>query len=242
MILAIDIGLRNLAMCIMDSKDPKKMDTYKIHLWEVFNTLEEDCENYKCTGVFKNNKECGRKCSMKFDDNGYVKYTCKAHFPKNIPVKPKNIVKVKKVDEYLLQDIARIVLEKVTDIYNNNIDIMKQVKKVIIELQPKVNNKMKLISHIIYGKFVEFFIDQPLTTIRFVRASQKLKAYKGPAIQCNLKGAYAKRKYLSIQYTSWFLANQFNADQAVWTMRFNAHPKKDDLADTFLMAVNGVKG
>ena len=144
------------------------------------------------------------------------------------------------MDEYLLQDITKIVLTKMNSIFEENSDLFDKVTKVLIELQPKINNKMKLISHLIYGKFVELFINNPKTTIRFVRAAQKLKAYKGPIIMCNLKGAYARRKYLSIQYTKWFLNNKFSKEEKEkWLDVFLSNNKQDDLGDVFLMAING---
>ena len=158
-----------------------------------------------------------------------------------MPVTERNKIKVKKVNDYLLQDIARIVLSKMTEIYNHYRELFDQVDKVVIELQPKVNNKMKLVSHLIYGKLVEIYLSKPTTTIRFVRASQKLKGYCGPTIECKLKGAYAKRKFLSVQYTLWFLDHLFSSEEAnKWKDLFNSHSKKDDLGDVFLMALNAI--
>ena len=101
---------------------------------------------------------------------------------------------------------------------------------------------MKFISHIIYGKLVELYYNTS-TTIRFVRASQKLKAYTGPQMECKLKGTYAKRKWLSIQYARWFLQNRFSDSQKnTWMSHFENHNKKDDISDTFLMCINAIYG
>jgi hypothetical protein len=146
------------------------------------------------------------------------------------------------IDSYLLQDIAKIVLGKLDIIFEENKFLLLEVKKVVIELQPKINQKMKFTSHIIYGKLVELYKDTS-TTIRFVRASQKLKAYTGPYIECKLKGSYAKRKWLSIQYTRWFLENKFSKEQKEkWLSEFLGCGKSDDRADTFLMALNELYG
>jgi hypothetical protein len=80
----------------MEAKNHKQLNTCSIHLWQVYNTLEDDSENHKCTGLFKNNKVCGRKCGFKYEEGGETKYTCKSHFPKNIQVKQKNNVKTTK--------------------------------------------------------------------------------------------------------------------------------------------------
>jgi hypothetical protein len=239
MIVTIDVGLKNLAICIMECENPKELLTYNIKLWNVYNTLETPV--YLCNGILKSGKVCGKRCLYKYSSSlGNLEYTCKLHFPKTQTIKQNNHYKQKRVDEYLLQDITKIVLTKMNSIFEENSNLFDNVTKVLIELQPKINNKMKLISHLIYGKFVELFINKPSTIIRFVRAAQKLKAYKGPIITCNLKGAYARRKYLSIQYTKWFLNNKFsNEEREKWFDVFESNTKQDDLGDVFLMAING---
>jgi hypothetical protein len=241
MILTIDVGLKNLAFCIMSCENKLDMQTYNIHLWEVINTLEEPIS--KCELLTKKGNKCGKKCSMKYtDSNGDVIYSCKPHFPKDIPVLSKHKIKKVKVKECLLQDIALSIIKAINNIYDDNKELFSQLKTIHIELQPKINNKMKLISHIIYGKLVEIFQNDNSVQIRFIRAAQKLKAYKGPPVECNLKGAYAKRKYLSIQYTKWIIQNCFNQEQINrWYEYFLSNTKQDDLSDVYLMALNGVK-
>jgi len=79
-------------------------------------------------------------------------------------------------------------------------------------------------------------------SVRFVRASQKLKAYKGPSIECNLKGKYAQRKWQSVQYTCWFLQHKFNSEQRdSWLPFFQNKDVKPDMGDTFLMAINALQ-
>jgi hypothetical protein len=244
MILSIDIGIRNLSLCIMNATDKTDLETYKIHLWDVYDTL--DSEEYFCNGIQKSGKRkgevCGKKCGYKYILEGNVIYTCKVHFPKIVKINKTNVHKIKLINEYLLQDIAKIVLNKLQNIYDSNKIIFDKLEHIIIELQPKVNQKMKFTSHIIYGKLVELFCNKK-TTIRFVRASQKLKAYSGPLIECDKKNPYAKRKWLSIQYTKWFLQNKFNKEQKdKWLKSLLNNKKEDDMCDTFLMAINGIYG
>lgn len=231
--LCIDPGLRNLSMCIMNSN-------YEILLWDVYNILDND--DYKCEGIFKNGKVCGRKCSMKYKYNDVLIYTCKTHFPKEIKKTKTNNFKKKSVDAYLLQDIAKTFIGRVQEIYNKSA-VFKELNNILIELQPKCNSKMVFVSHILYGKLVELYKDTPVT-IKFVRASQKLRAYTGPEIQCTLKNKYAQRKWLSVQYTNWFLGNKFTKEQTgEWLPLFEGkNVKADDMADTFLMAINSITG
>ena len=245
MILTIDIGLRNLAFCIM-SGDKTDLSTYKIHLWDVFNTLDND--DYKCEDKFKNGNICGRKCTYKYtkintiENTEQIIYCCKTHFPKTLKIESKHVFKKKTIDSYLLQDIAKIFIERINQIYNEHKVLFDSLTHIFIELQPKVNRKMVFTSHILYGKFVELYKDTTIP-IRFVRASKKLLAYTGPEIICKLKGEYAKRKWLSIEYSRWFLENKFIKEQKEkWLPFFLSSTKADDLSDTLLMSINAIHG
>lgn len=236
-VLSIDVGIRNLALCVMTYNDTSE---YIIDYWEVINTIEDESDK-KCQNEQKNGKICNKKCGYKYTNNCNLVYSCKTHFPKNITIdKMKNIVKKKIIKNYLLQDIAKKVLFQINCVYEKNKEVFEKINQIVIELQPKVNSSMKFTSHIIYGKLTELYQDKP-TTIRFVRASQKLKAYTGPRIECKLKGVYAQRKWLSIQYGQWFLENKFSQEQRdKWLPSLTG--KLDDRFDTFLMAINTISG
>jgi len=214
---------------------------YEILLWDLYNVLDSD--DYQCQGNFKNGKLCGRKCSMKYDiktnDQNETFFTCKSHFPKKFIKTKKNDFKKKNIDSYLLQDITKAFINKINEIYDEN-SILKEIDTILIELQPKINPKMCLVSHILFGKLVELFINSK-TTVRFVRASNKLKAYTGDPIECKLKGKYAQRKYLSIKYGEWFLENVFTKEQRdIWKPTLTG--KLDDRYDVLLMSINSITG
>lgn len=229
--LCIDPGLRHLSFCIMNSD-------YNILLWDTFNILDSD--DYHCESLFKNGKLCDRKCTMKYktEENVIYTYTCKTHFPKMIKKTKLNEFKKKSIDDYLLQDIANTFLNRLQEIYNEN-PVFTTLTNIYIELQPKCNSKMVFISHIIYGKFIELY--KNTIPIRFVRASQKLRAYTGPPIECKLKGKYAQRKWLSVKYGEWFLENKFSQEQRdKWLPTLKG--KLDDRNDTLLMVINAITG
>ena len=148
----IDVGLKNLAICIMELNNSE----YKIHLWDVFDVINENT----------------------------------------------------KINSFLLHDIAKKIVIKIQEIYDNNIEIFKKLDSVFIELQPKINSRMTFASHVIFTKFTDLYKHNQQLKIRFVSASQKLKAYTGPKIHCKLKSKYAARKWLSIQYCKWILENK----------------------------------
>jgi hypothetical protein len=229
--LCIDVGLKNLALCVLNK-------SYEILLWDVYDVLEND--NYTCEGILKNGNVCGKKCSMKYKVGGEVIHSCKTHFPKDIPKTKLNEFKRKSVDAYLLQDIAKLFLTKIQEIYDTNLDVFKRLDSIQIELQLKCNQKMKFISHILYGKFIELYLDTKVT-IRFVRASQKLKAYTGPYVECKLKNKYSRTKWYGIQYGTWILKNKFSKEQQdLWLPTLTG--KLDDRFDCFLMAINSITG
>jgi hypothetical protein len=225
----------------MSAENKSDLKTYNIHLWENYNTLDSD--EYFCESKLKSGKVCNKKCSYKWKKDNEWCYCCKTHFPKTITIQKINHFKKKLIKDYLLQDIAKIVLTKIQEIYNLHVSIFKQVTCLIIELQPKINQKMKFTSHIIYGKFVELY-NNTNTIIRFVRASHKLKAYNGPMIECTTtKNPYAKRKWLAVQYIQWFLENDFSIEvKNKWLPFFESKMVKADMSDTCLMAINQLHG
>jgi hypothetical protein len=212
---------------------------YNILLWDTFNILDGD--DYHCESSFKNGKLCNRKCTMKYQNqNKENVYTCKTHYPKEIKKTKLNDFKKKSIDDYLLQDIALTFINRFQEIYDQN-PVFKTLTSILIELQPSCNRKSLFVSHILYCKFVELYKDT--IPIRFVRASQKLKAYTGTTIECKLKGAYAKRKFLSVSYMKWFLENKFSEEQKEkWLPIFLSHTKKDDMGDSGLMCINAITG
>lgn len=236
--LTVDIGLRNLAMCIMGCQDHSNISSYKIHLWDVFNLLEDD-EKF-CKSVQKNGKICDHKSNFKYTSEGITTYSCKKHIPKTAQSTP---YKKKLVGDMILQDIAKLIQNKIQVIFDENKNLFTALTDILIELQPKINQKMKFISHIVFAKLTDLLKDSN-TIIRFVGASKKLKAYTGPEIVCELKGAYAKRKWLSIKYTKWFFENKFDKEEGEkWSKYLEDHKNKvDDLCDTLLMAINGIYG
>jgi hypothetical protein len=244
MILSIDIGIKNLSLCIMDCCDKTDISTYNIHLWDVYNTLED---HYTCVALQKSGKICNKKCSFKYNLNNICVYTCKTHFPKDLlPLKRENNYKPKLIKNYLLQDIAKIILTKINEIVEKNSELFLKLTHVVLELQPLMNKSMIFVSHIIYAKLTDLQMQKCLNdkcSIKFVRASQKLRAYTGPIIECKLKGKYAQRKWLSIKYTKFFLENKFSNDQRdKWLGVLNSKSTQADMSDCCLMAINGLYG
>lgn len=222
-VLSVDVGLKNLGVCIM-TKAPQLQILY----WNTINVFDTDLAQAMCQGQFKNGKQCTRKATNKTQSSQVF---CKTHTP---PKTKMTVIKTRKLKTVPLQEIARRIQIAFDTLVKNNTQVLSQVEKVYIELQPKVNNKMKFSSHILFSKFVELYASLNLKTqVVFESARRKLQVYKGPPIECTLKTPYSRRKYLGIEHTKRLLKNI--EDCTILLTDFNKNKKKDDLADCFLM-------
>ena len=70
-----------------------------------------------------------------------------------------------------------------------------------------------------------------------INARNKLKAYTGPKIECDIKDKYKRTKFLGIQYCLAMISEQENK----WLTLFNDTKKKDDLADAYLQGIYVLK-
>lgn len=226
-ILCIDVGLLNLAFCGV-SIDISKEFPVNINIWKTINTL--GTEKSTCSGVLKNGNCCIKLANYICREKEY----CKLHVPDKSNFK---IIKHKKCNNFTLQEIALNVIGCIDNLYNENKEIFNTLDKVLIELQPRVNNKMKFVSHIIFGKFSELLKDK-ISIIRFVAAKNKLKNFQGPIFQSDVKSKYSQRKKASVYYCKWYLDNYFiDTEKQFWLDYLEENKKADDLADTFNMCI-----
>lgn len=225
-VLSIDVGIVNLALCVMSLEKDKQ---YRIHYWDVIDTVERT--EHFCKNLTKKGKVCGKKCLYFYKNKDKSKsFSCKTHFPPGIPL---SLVKTKKIKQFTNHEICKMMINTIEDIYSQNQELFSKITDIVIELQPSINRKMVFTSNMLYCKLVDMYLDTN-TTVKFVSASRKLKVYKGPYIKCNLKGKYAQRKWLAIEYCHWFLRS-FDEE---WSLFFNNKKTKADMADCFLMAMD----
>jgi hypothetical protein len=227
-ILAFDIGIKNLAYCIMNKDTDGKLEIKAI---DTVSILSEPIKT--CNGVQKSGKICGKKCSTTWILDECSFFSCKTHFPKIIVFdKKKNTYSDKKCNEYSLHELAKNMIIKLNEIFKN--EEFVDIDKILIELQPSFAVKMKFLSHILYCKITENFINFH-TKINFVKGTEKLKVYKGPPLECKLKTAYSKRKWLSVEYSKILLKELFCNDQYdLWYPCLFNNSKCDDACDSLL--------
>jgi hypothetical protein len=123
---------------------------------------------------------------------------------------------------------------------------------IMIENQPVLKNPiMKSLQIVLYTFFTIPTLDNVNNTkVRFVNASKKLKANTIltniilERVQATLpesKSAYTSRKKLAIGVVLEILREgAVVIDSDIWASTLQAHKKKDDMSDAFLMAINVV--
>lgn len=226
-IVSFDIGIKHLSFCVMKYRPDKKIGKqFKIYSWEVLNLTGHG--NGKCAGIIKSGNNKGSECSKKgtfIHEGEKTLFYCKTHHPNK-----KNLKKAKGSKDLSPFDL-NISLVKELDKHPEILN----VDRVVLELQPKINNKMKVLSHVIYGYFIiRGFIDRPieqqtLKNIVFVHAGNKLCVYEGPEVKSIYKTKYRRDKDLAENYCRYMIRKNKK-----WGKKFDSWCKKDDASDSFL--------
>lgn len=254
MIISFDVGIKNLAYCVIDDSS----EEYKITHWDVANLCGE-----KPTCCHKTKKGiCGKTASYNFKQQEFY---CGTHVKKVdgkqlVPDIYYKVVKAKRPSKKSLQQINGLIntdydKEALCEYVENNylvknislksaneldlIEIgcliatilpdilpMDKITTVLIENQiSPIANRMKTIQ----GMLAQFFIDRDIKDIHFVSSHNKLKAFDVK------KKTYAERKKASIEVTEKIISEKDSLKD--WITLFNTHKKKDDLADSFLQGL-----
>jgi len=77
--------------------------------------------------------------------------------------------------------------------------------------------------------------------IALFNANKKLDIYDGPEIDTKGKTGYTLRKYLSVEYTKYFLRKNENQHMKDKLEYFEKNKKMDDLADCYLQGLTYYK-
>lgn len=228
-ILSIDIGVKNLAFCLMSAKDEyAEGNNFNIYEWKSVNLIDEEYPS--CEALLKSGKNKGQKCGKTSKiKTKECEYFCASHNPDKTKYKPK---KPKKVKSVLLKDKC-LALYKVLDDLPH---LVQRPVEVVIEQQMKKNPTMLQMAHLVYSYFIMrgyVVPESPIKNVRFVSARNKLKVYDGPKLECHLRNAYNQRKWYACQYTKYMIRND-----PVHSEYLDKFPKKkDDLSDCYLQGV-----
>jgi len=218
--LSFDIGIKNLSYCLVDDKE------LTIEDWGIINiSVDEICEHQM------KHRNCDNSAKKIILENN--KKICSSHtkLKEYKDFKMKNIPKKK--NELLL--IGRNMVE-ILDKKNNFLD----VDVVLLENQPALKNPtMKSIQMILYSYFLINGVTNDLSSIEnmeMINARNKLKAYKGPEIKCDIKDKYKRTKFLGVEYCKIMIHENNKIDEKYREL-FEGSKKKDDLADAYLQGI-----
>ena len=217
-ILSFDVGIKNLSFCLLN-------DTV-IEDWGILNICTDDICDHCNT---KTGQRCDKSARFIYKDGFQV---CMAH-KKLKQYSDKKFKKISKKDNPML-DQGKCIVDKL----QKKDDFLK-VDLLVIENQPALKNPtMKSIQMIIYSYFLINGVCNDISTIQdiqMINARNKLKAYKGPKVDCDIKDRYKKTKFLGIEYCKYMINDSLQDEQ--WIQLFTNSKKKDDLADAYLQGM-----
>lgn len=264
-IISIDVGMKNLAYCIMKQDETQQWNT--IIKWDIIDLCNIK-PTIQCMGFLKNGKQCNKNAKY----HKHKEFYCKLHAKKTkhkIPTKKMCLTRIPKLK---LTDLKTIAKERDYIITN------KPKKSVLVQLCLQdleknyfdciTNVDSRTINLVTYGTRIKDKFNKLLSNINITGVlienqigpiALRMKVLQGMIIQhfiengCtnikeispsnklkefigNTKTTYDERKKLSIKYTREILNQCFINNEKTWLEFFNTHKKKDDLADAFLQA------
>lgn len=216
-LLSFDVGIKNLAYCLIDETHQTIED------WGILNISSEPvCEHQM------KDRCCDKTAKCIVNET----YLCPSH-QKLKAYKDLKSKKVPKSKNQVLEIGKNIV--KLLDTKPNFLD----VDVVLIENQPALKNPtMKTVQMMVYGYFLVKGVttERPVVTIEMVNARNKLKAYTGPEISCDIKDKYKKTKFLGIQYCDHMIHENTHISEEFRKL-FKDSKKQDDLSDAYLQGI-----
>jgi len=220
-VLSFDIGIKNLAYCLIDSDDKTIND------WGILNvSIDPHCSH--CNS--KTGKHCEKSAKFICDSDFLL---CSSHKQLKCysDLKKKTIPKNKNP----LLRLGENIVEELNKKKN-----FLEVDNVLIENQPALKNPtMKSIQMLVYSYFLingVTNVESPIKNIEMINARNKLKAYKGPPVECKIKDKYKRTKFLGIQYCKIMIEGNLKIDQK-YKDQFEESKKKDDLSDSYLQGI-----
>tara|TARA_B100001769_G_scaffold275316_1_gene277184 strand:- start:28046 stop:28891 length:846 start_codon:yes stop_codon:yes gene_type:complete len=262
-ILSIDVGIKNLALCILEVKD----NVYNIIKWDVINLcgLIPSCNEIITK---KNNKMITELCNKnsKYTKNG--KYYCKSCAKKKnyiIPCIDLNSIHKKKIKiddlkntankynivlskKYKKQEIINILCNFKTSKCLQPIDNLSASDFSLIDIGVAIRENLN------NSQYLD--VDKILIENQISPLANRMKTIQGMIAQFYImnnkddiefisasnklkyfigkeKTTYNERKKLSIEITKKILIS----DNSNWSETINKSNKKDDLADSFLQGL-----
>ena len=238
-IISIDVGIKNLAYCLLDLQEQHDTNTSSSALniikWDSINLCEKEGKGLTKKNVCHDD-DCKKKAKYYFyidaecAELDHKMYICSQHAKKienkQEIIEEEKINKEKSANKMDLVSIG-VAIKKHFDTHFSADDNINNIDHIVIENQiSPIATRMKTIQ----GMIMQYFIMKGITSITFASAINKLKAFT-----IDKKTSYKDRKKLGIEVTKKILnlLPLLNTK----TDYFINHQKKDDLADSFLQGV-----
>ena len=218
-ILSFDVGIKNLAYCLLDS------DGDTIEDWGILNiSVDPVCEHQM------KHRSCDKSAKKMIKETGFKLCPghCKIKEYKDLPMR-----NVPKLDNPMLSLGKQIVLKLDEKVNFLNVDT------VCIENQPALKNPtMKSVQMILYTYFLVNGIasDKLISDIQMINARNKLKVYTGPKVECDITDRYKQNKFLAIKYCDYMIKDNSAIDSKYHKL-YDDSKKKDDLSDAYLQGI-----
>jgi hypothetical protein len=264
-LMSIDVGIKNLAYCLLFIDDNK---ICKIIQWDILNLAE--CKPTFCQGkVKKTGLICGKISKYEKNNSFFCKSHAKTQTQFIIPTIDMNLVKLKRskllnikqfADKYsikyntpirkpeLLKTIEQFfdtnLLNSVKSINSSKIDLITLGKNIIPAIQPICDQfpiDIVLIENQISPLASRMKTLQGMITQFFIMNSINSIHFISSInklkhyVEPNKRRTYNDRKKLGIHITGHLL--QYNTPFNTWLNYFCNNKKKDDLADSLLQAI-----
>ena len=213
-ILSFDVGIKNLAYCLLDT------EKLTIDDWNIINiSVDPTCDHVN------KGKCCDKTATKMTKDSGFK--LCTGHCKIKL-YKDKKMRNVPKLENRMLS-LGNQIVKKLDEKKNFlNMDV------VCIENQPALKNPtMKSVQMIIYSYFL---MNGLAKDIQMINARNKLKVYTGPKIECDIKETYKRNKFLAIKYCDYMIRENSHID-SVFHKLYDDSKKKDDLSDAYLQGI-----
>lgn len=234
---SFDIGVRNLAVCILDKTDENP--GYRIREWKLISLVSQVGKKVlTCSSLIKKRKNdipycCGKKASFWNPIDKKIAY-CRTHVPKDEIDTLQRYTTTKNITDMELNESIINELDEISSLW-------LECDEIVMESQKRSN--MRRIVYMIFSYLTYKKIHQEntkLKNIKIISASHKLAIPQNklsitlPTISQDgqTKKDYDGRKVLAKEHCVILLKN----DHKHLTY-YKSQSKKDDLADCFLQGL-----
>ena len=260
-ILAFDIGIRNLAWCLMQGPSSETSKP-QILGWQNYDLLQEGpkvkitCAKCPAAAAFTNPEgvTCMRHCPPAYpalkDLSGAVlrrlpplkvlramvpavKSATKTKLVAALALK--NSIPVEKIKTKKAVDTELTILhDAIRTFIQTNIESFRQATHILLENQPVLKNPtMKSVQILLFATLRDMLQPGP-PPLKLVHAGKKVQ------VEETGDAGYKSRKDASEAKVVQLLSGVKMTEPAPWLALFKGHTKKSDLADAFCMCLDSV--